>query len=84
MLKRKRISLEQALIAIKIYEKIPVRFMDIDFADALILADQLSIYAYDAYLIQCALKYKAPLLTLDKNLVGYALKMGVRVIEVNL
>ena len=39
---------------------------------------------YDAYLIRCALKYNAPLISLDKELVRVAQEQGVNVIEVGL
>jgi hypothetical protein len=40
------------------------------------------IYAYDAYLIRCGLKYTAPLISLDQGLVEAARRMGVNVVEV--
>jgi predicted nucleic acid-binding protein len=42
----------------------------------------LGIYAYDAYLIRCGLKYTAPLISLDQGLVEAARRMGVNVVEV--
>jgi predicted nucleic acid-binding protein len=56
MLKRKRVTLDQVRLAIQEYEKIPIRFVDIQLDDALEIASELNIYAYDAYLIQCALE----------------------------
>ena len=50
--------------------------------EALKIADTLGIYAYDAYLIRCALKYKSPMISLDRNLVRAAKEMKARVIEV--
>jgi len=40
------------------------------------------MYAYDAYFIVCALKYKAPLLTLDKTLKKIADNLKIDVMEV--
>ena len=82
MLKRNRITLAQALQAIRIYYQIPIRFADVELADSLTIAAQLGIYAYDAYLIRCALKYDASLISLDKNLTRVAEQMNVDVIEV--
>ena len=82
MLKRSRITLAQALQAIQIYDQIPIRFADVELADSLTIAAQLGIYAYDAYLIRCALKYNASLITLDKNLTRFAQQMNVNTIEV--
>lgn len=82
MLKQKRITLEQAVQAIAIYQSIPLRFVEIELDEALKLAGQLKIYAYDAYLIRCAAKYKTPLLSLDQKLLNHAKRVGVAVLEV--
>ncbi|MEJ5223267.1 MAG: type II toxin-antitoxin system VapC family toxin [Anaerolineales bacterium] len=82
MLKRHRITSAQALQAIAVYESIPLRFVDIELDEALKLATELNIYAYDAYLIRCAMKYRTPLLTLDDQLARLASQKGVAVLEV--
>ena len=82
MFKRGRITLEQALRAIKVYSKISIRFVDVGLEQSLKIADTLNIYAYDAYLVQCAIKYRSPLISLDGNLVNSAKRMKVKVIEV--
>lgn len=82
MLKRRRITRSQALQAIEVYRKIPLRFVEVELEHTLKMVDQLSIYAYDAYLIRCALKYKAPLLTLDHGLAEAADKLHVKLLVV--
>jgi predicted nucleic acid-binding protein len=82
LLKRGRITLEQALQAIDMYLKIPVRFVEVELTNSLELAGALGIYAYDAYLVRCAEKYRLPLLTLDKRLVQAAKDKGISVLEV--
>jgi predicted nucleic acid-binding protein len=82
MLKRKRITLAQALKSTEIYKTISIRFLDVGLEQALKLADDLDIYAYDAYIVECALKYKSPLISLDRNLVSVAKQMKVNVLEV--
>ena len=82
MLKRNRIDLAQALKAIEAYHRIPIRFIDVELEDTLAIAAQHAVYAYDAYLIRCALKFNAPLLSLDKRLLQAAQQAGARVIEV--
>jgi predicted nucleic acid-binding protein len=82
MLKRKRITLAQALKSAEIYKTISIRFLDVGLEQALKLADELDIYAYDAYIIECALKYKSPLISLDRNLANIAKRMKVNVLEV--
>jgi len=82
MLKRNRLTLKEALTAIEIYHQIPIRFIEVELEEALKIADELSIYAYDAYLLRSAIKYNLPLLTLDKGLKEQGERLGVKVIEV--
>lgn len=83
MLKRNRVTLAQAQQAIEIYHSIPVRFVEVELDQALVIADQLNIYAYDAYLVRCAIRYKLPLISLDRGLLDSAKQMKVDIIEVN-
>jgi predicted nucleic acid-binding protein len=82
MLRRERIKIEQAIQAVQIYQQIPIRFVDVELEETLKIAAALGIYAYDAYLIRCAVKYKSPLISLDRGLIGAAKEMQARVIEV--
>jgi predicted nucleic acid-binding protein len=82
MLRRKRVTLATALKAIEMYRKIPIRLVEVELDESLSLADVLGIYAYDAYLIRCAQKYRSPLLSLDGYLVGCARQTDVQVLEV--
>ncbi|MSP13392.1 MAG: PIN domain-containing protein [Chloroflexi bacterium] len=81
MLKRQRIGLAQVLDALEIYSTIPIRFVEVELEQSLKIADELHIYAYDAYLIRCAQKYHAPLLSLDKSLVALARSMQIEILE---
>ena len=83
MLRRGRVTLHQALQAIEVYYRIPIRFVEVELEESLRLAAELNIYAYDAYLIRCAFKYGAPLLSLDQALLRVARSKGVDGIEVN-
>jgi len=76
------VTIEQALQAIDMYLEIPVRFVEVELSNSLEIAGALGIYAYDAYLVRCAEKYRLPLLTLDKRLVQVAKDKGVPVLEV--
>jgi predicted nucleic acid-binding protein len=82
MLKRERITLQQALKALESYRQIPVRFVEVELEDTLSIVSEHEIYAYDAYLIRCAIKFKTALLTLDRKLAQVAHKMNVAVVEV--
>lgn len=82
MLKRQRTTLAQATQAIAVYQKIPIRFVEVELAEALQLAHDLNLYAYDAYLLRCAVKYNAPLLSLDQGLICAAQALNAPIIEV--
>lgn len=82
MFKRQRVSLKQALEALSIYGEIPIRYVDVELDPSLRIAEDLNIYAYDAYLIRTALKYRSPLLTLDRQLIEWAKAMKAEVMEV--
>jgi len=82
MFKRNRISIETALKAIHSYEKIPIQFCSIDLEKSLQIANQLHIYAYDAYFIECAEKNRSPLLSIDDRLIEASKKYGLKIIEV--
>jgi predicted nucleic acid-binding protein len=81
MLRRRRITLAQAIRALGAYEQIPVRFVEADLVRSLELAAQFGIYAYDAYVIECALSRKSPLLTLDGGLAKAAREAGAALLE---
>ena len=82
MLKRQRVTVEQAKTAIEIYRQIPLNLTDVDLLQAVELAAQLNIYAYDAYIIACAINQNCPLLSLDSGLIRAAKAAGVDVLEV--
>ena len=81
MLKRRRISLEQAVRAMEIYRTIPIRLVEVELEEALRFADRLNVYAYDAYLLRCAERYRAPLLSLDRGLLAAAAGLGLSILE---
>ena len=83
MFRRRRISLPQARQALESYHEMTVRFLDVDLGQSLELSERLGLYAYDAYMVACALNLRAPLLTLDKHLAASASRIGVRILEVN-
>lgn len=83
MLKRNKINPGEAFQALDIYGKIPIRFLDVELEQTLRISAELNIYAYDAYIIRCALKYRAPLITLDQNLIVCANNMGIHVEEIS-
>jgi predicted nucleic acid-binding protein len=81
MCKRKRLTADQAMGAIREYRRIAVRLVEVPLEDSVRLAATLGIYAYDAYIIQCARMSGQPLLTLDAPLRHAAQRAGVRILE---
>ena len=82
MFKRKRIDINLAKKALRYYQRIPLRFVEINLEGSLEIAYNYSIYAYDAYFIECARIYKLPLLTLDSCLIEIAKKIGILTKEI--
>ena len=82
MLKRQRVTLEQAVKAIQAYLQIPVRFVDVELIDSIAIANELNLYAYDAYLLRCAERYRSALLTLDQKLILSARSRKIPVLEI--
>ena len=83
MLKRKAIGLDAALELLDAYAAIPIRLIDMALKQAVELSARLNVYAYDAYVIACAVNQKAPLLTLDRGLIERARDLKLDVLEVN-
>lgn len=83
LLKRRRLKLTEVQAALAAFAQIPIRYVDVDLATALELTDRFGLYAYDAYLMTCARRQRAPLLTLDARLGRAAKEAGVQVMEVS-
>ena len=82
MFKRQRLTLRQAHRALDAYHQIPIRFSDVRLPQALQISKDLDIYAYDAYVIACALEHRCSLLSLDRGLVDAAARAGIEAVEV--
>ena len=82
MFKKGRVSLREAQQAMAVFEVIPIRYLDVDFRHSLKLAHDNQIYAYDAYFLDCAMRYKAPLLSLDGQITAKAKNLGINILEV--
>ncbi len=78
MLKRKRITDDQIPAVLEAYNRIPIRFIDINLAASLQIAAEYDLYAYDAYIITCARENRCSLISLDKALMPGSLKCAGR------
>ena len=82
MFKKDRLSLDDAKKGVEIFQSIPIRYPETDITHALQLSKKINIYAYDAYLLDCAIRYKSPILTLDSKLKAAAKSIEIDVLEV--
>lgn len=82
MFKRKKIDIALAEKAIEYYNMIPLKIVDVDIYNSLEIAYQYNIYAYDAYFLECAIEFSAPLLTLDSKLREIAKQINISIVEV--
>ena len=81
MIKRKRLTVLEARKAIKSYEKIPIRFMEVGLEESVAIASKYNLYAYDAYVIACAQSERCKLISLDSTLLHAAIAAGVGIKE---
>ena len=81
MIKRRQISKAEALAAEKAANLIPVRLVGIDIQEALELAIEHNIYAYDAYFLICAKSLSQSLMSLDKRMKQIARDLGIDIVE---
>jgi predicted nucleic acid-binding protein len=82
MIRRGRIELSTALSALHVYQQIPLRLLEVDLRKAVELVEKTGLYAYDAYVLACALTHRAPVLSLDRGLLDAARKLGIPILEV--
>jgi predicted nucleic acid-binding protein len=82
MFKRRRLTLSAAHRAVEAYRQIPIRFADVDLDRALEIAQGLDLYAYDAYVIACALEHRCSLISLDQDLVAAAGRLQIKTLEI--
>ena len=81
MFKRRAIGLNQALQLLEAYSAIPIRMAEVSLKQAVELSAKLNVYAYDAYVLACAINARAPLLTLDGGLRDRARELKLDVVE---
>jgi predicted nucleic acid-binding protein len=79
--KRKRLSREGMLAAWRAAQQYKVLLCDIDIAAALRLAAAHNIYAYDSYILQCAIEQRASLVSLDRRMIAVGKSIGIDVVE---
>lgn len=82
LFKRRRINMADAETALASFSQIPIRLPSLAIEPSVALAKKHGVYAYDAYVIDCARRYQTPLLTLDRRQAQVAKSEGLTVLEV--
>ena len=82
MFKRGRINRTQISQVLRDYARIPVRYVDVPLDEALELGIEHGLYAYDAYVLACAMSQRCRLASLDRGLLRAAAAAGIGVLEV--
>ena len=77
MVKRNKLSLNEAQEVIEQFDRIPIRRTSIRLLQVMDLVSAFKIYAYDAYVLDCARQYQTPLLSLDKKMIDIANKLQI-------
>lgn len=80
MMKKHTLKKEEVESAWDIVLQVPVDLRQTNIRDALGIAIQHNLYAYDAYFLECAENLRSPLLTLDLGMQGAAREMGIAIL----
>jgi len=81
LFKRKVLNADEVSLAWEAVQSIPVQLCSIEIGSAIRIATDAGIYAYDAYFLECALRMRSPLLTLDRRMKTVAKEIGIQIIE---
>lgn len=79
--KRGLLTAERVGEAVETFHRIPVQLKEVKLERALPLAIQARVYAYDAYMLQCARQFDSPLLTFDGPMQVHARELGIELLD---
>jgi len=82
--KRRRLTPERARQLVTDFEQVTIRELAVDLRRAVDLGLELSIYAYDAYMLEAARSSGFPLLALDGPIRRNAKKLGLSLVKLDL
>jgi predicted nucleic acid-binding protein len=81
-MKRKgRLNDREIFRAFNISQRIAVRLVPVEIHAAIKIALRFSIYAYDAYYLQCCIENRLPLISLDSHMCGVAESLEIKVVK---
>ncbi len=81
MIRQKGIDVVEARRGMDILDNIPLRYVEVDMDQVLSIASRMKGVAADAFLLETAIRYNAPLLTLDRSLGRAAESLGIEVVR---
>jgi len=82
MMKRQRLTYQQATKAFSIIELIPVVLEKVDIMQALKISHTFNTYAYDAYYLEVAHRLQIPLMTLDQKMKSIGISLNINFLEI--
>ena len=77
LMKRKLISIFDGVTVYHEFSRIPLRLVEPDIPDSIMIAGNTESYAYDSYYISVAKKLGMPLFTLDEEMKKNAVSQGI-------
>ena len=77
LMKRKLISLFDGVAVYHEFSRIPLRLVEPDIPDSIMIAGNTESYAYDSYYISVAKRLGMPLFTLDEGMKKNAVSQGI-------
>lgn len=82
MFKRQRITLEQGVAIVEGFARLPLSFVPYHLTRTIELCHLHHLYAYDAYVLECAERLHLPLITLDARMTEVARTLPIPLLEV--
>ena len=77
LMKRKLISIFDGVAVYHEFSRIPLRLVEPDIPDSIMIAGNTESYAYDSYYISVAKRLGMPLFTLDEGMKKNAVAQGI-------
>jgi predicted nucleic acid-binding protein len=81
MYKKKRIDKTQVQNYFNVFDVISLHVVKVNVPKALDISCTFNCYAYDAYYLEVAQKFRLPLLTLDNEMKNNAKQLNIKTIE---
>ena len=77
LIKRNKISIVDGVAVYHEFARIPIRFVEPDISESIVIAGNADSYTYDTYYISTAKRFNLQLFTLDEKMKENAASQGV-------